>query len=80
MPNLSTVARHERSRSRDRFECCKLPPSSGRTRNPFGCRFSGSHLRYPDAMRATAIVQGKVVGFKLSPSLARAHRKNRTRR
>jgi hypothetical protein len=36
-----------------------------------------SPFAYPDVMRARAIVQGKVVRFKLSPSLARAHRKNR---
>ncbi len=28
-------------------------------------------------MYATALVQGKVVRFKLSPALARAHRENR---
>ncbi len=28
-------------------------------------------------MHATAIVEGKVVRFKLSPALARAHRENR---
>ena len=28
-------------------------------------------------MHATAVVDGKVVRFKLSPALARAHRKNR---
>jgi hypothetical protein len=28
-------------------------------------------------MQATAIVKGKVVRFKLSPALARAHRENR---
>jgi hypothetical protein len=32
---------------------------------------------YPDDMRGTAIVEGKVVRFKLSPALARAHRQNR---
>ena len=31
-------------------------------------------------MYATAIVQGKVVRFKLSPPLARAHRENRGKR
>ena len=34
-------------------------------------------VEYADDMRATAIVQGKVVRFELSPALARAHRKNR---
>lgn len=28
-------------------------------------------------MHATAIVEGKVIRFKLSPALARAHRENR---
>jgi hypothetical protein len=31
---------------------------------------------YADAMNATAVVGGKVVRFKLSPELARAHRQN----
>jgi hypothetical protein len=32
---------------------------------------------YADVMYATAVVRGKVVRFKLSPALARAHRENR---
>jgi hypothetical protein len=32
---------------------------------------------YAGIMHATAIVGGKVVRFKLSPALARAHRQNR---
>lgn len=32
---------------------------------------------YADVMYATAVVEGKVVRFKLSPALARAHRENR---
>ena len=32
---------------------------------------------YSDCMYATAIVNGKVVRFRLSPALARAHRENR---
>jgi hypothetical protein len=32
---------------------------------------------YADVMYATAVVGGKVVRFKLSPALARAHRQNR---
>jgi hypothetical protein len=32
---------------------------------------------YAGVMYATAIVGGKVVRFKLSPALARAHRQNR---
>jgi len=31
---------------------------------------------YVDVMYATAVVGGKVVRFKLSPALARAHRQN----
>jgi hypothetical protein len=34
---------------------------------------------YADVMYATAVVGGKVVRFKLSPALARAHRENRGR-
>jgi hypothetical protein len=32
---------------------------------------------YANAMIATAVIEGKVVRFKLSPALARAHRQNR---
>ena len=32
---------------------------------------------YADVMYATAVVGGKVIRFKLSPALARAHRQNR---
>lgn len=32
---------------------------------------------YADVMYATAIVEGKVIRFKLSAALARAHRENR---
>ena len=34
-------------------------------------------LAYSDHMYATAVVDGKVVRFRLSPALARAHRANR---
>lgn len=34
---------------------------------------------YAEIMYATAVVRGKVVRFKLSPALARAHRENRRR-
>ena len=57
------------------FECSKsaeFGPDSGMTAVAFlVIAFC------PDVMRATAIVQGKVVRFKLSPALARAHRQNR---
>ena len=36
-----------------------------------------SLFAYAGVMFATAIVEGKVVRFKLSPALARAHRQNR---
>ena len=36
-----------------------------------------SLFAYAGVMYATAIVEGKVVPFKLSPALARAHRQNR---
>ena len=36
----------------------------------------GGLIAYPDCMYATAVVDGKVVRFKLSPALARAHREN----
>jgi hypothetical protein len=32
---------------------------------------------YADVMYATAVVGGKVIRFKLSPALVRAHRRNR---
>jgi hypothetical protein len=32
---------------------------------------------YADVMYATAVVGGKIVRFKLSPALVRAHRQNR---
>ena len=38
-----------------------------------------SLFAYAGVMYATAIVEGKVVRFKLSPALARAHRQNRGR-
>ncbi len=37
-------------------------------------------LQYSDVMYATAVVAGKVVWFKLSATLARAHRDNRRKR
>ncbi len=36
-----------------------------------------SAIGYADVMYATAVVEGKVVRFRLSPALARAHRENR---
>jgi len=36
-------------------------------------------LGYFGTMYATAVVEGKVVRFKLSPALARAHRENRAK-
>lgn len=47
-------------------------PRSGR-RAPV----SVAAMAYAGVMYATAVVGGKVVRFKLSPALARAHRKNR---
>ena len=38
---------------------------------------SVSLFAYADVMHATAVVEGKVVRLKLSPTLARAHRENR---
>jgi hypothetical protein len=32
---------------------------------------------YADVMHATAVVGGKIIRFKLSPALVRAHRQNR---
>ena len=58
-----------------------LPP--GLTRPQPGLGGSQSSLvsvslfAYADVMYATAVVEGKVVRFKLSPALARAHRQNR---
>ena len=42
-----------------------------------GSLVSGVAFAYADVMYATAVVGGKVVRFKLSPALARAHRQNR---
>jgi hypothetical protein len=42
-----------------------------------GSLVSVAAFAYAGVMHATAIVGGKVVRFKLSPSLARAHRQNR---
>lgn len=38
---------------------------------------SAGLFAYADVMYATAVVEGKVVRFRLSPALARAHRENR---
>ena len=42
-----------------------------------GSLVSVAAFAYAGAMYATAVVGGKVVRFKLSPALARAHRQNR---
>ena len=42
-----------------------------------GSLVSVAAFAYADVMYATAVVGGKVVRFKLSPALARAHRQNR---
>jgi hypothetical protein len=42
-----------------------------------GSLVSVAAFAYGDVMYATAVVDGKVVRFKLSPALARAHRQNR---
>ena len=41
-----------------------------------GSLVSAAAFAYADVMYATAVVGGKVVRFKLSPALARAHRQN----
>ena len=38
---------------------------------------SAAFFAYAGVMYATAVVEGKVVRFKLSPALAKAHRRNR---
>jgi hypothetical protein len=48
----------------------------GEMRGP-GSLVSVAAFAYADVMYATAVVGGKVVRFKLSPALARAHRQNR---
>src|SRR5207253_10989256 len=48
----------------------------GRNASP-GSLVSLAPFAYAGVMHATAIVGGKVVRFKLSPALARAHRQNR---
>jgi hypothetical protein len=42
-----------------------------------GSLVSLAAFAYAGVMHATAVVRGKVVRFKLSPALARAHRQNR---
>ena len=42
-----------------------------------GSLVSVAAFAYAGVMHATAIIGGKVVRFKLSPALARAHRQNR---
>jgi hypothetical protein len=44
-----------------------------------GSLVSVTAFAYADVMYATAVVGGKVVRFKLSPALARAHRQNRAK-
>ena len=49
--------------------------------NPAGVQYrslvSAAAFAYADVMYATAVVGGKVVRFRLSPAMARAHRQNR---
>ena len=45
-----------------------------------GSLVSVAAFAYAGVMYATAVVGGKVVRFKLSPALARAHRQNRQNR
>jgi hypothetical protein len=70
------VGRHERARRPHCLECSKS--AEGLSGGRLSLLWS-SPLAQAGVMRATAIVQGNVVRFKLSPSLARAHRKNRDR-
>jgi hypothetical protein len=52
--------------------------STGGSRHFLHFRTVRNHsFGYADAMYATAVVGGRVVRFKLSPALARAHRENR---
>ena len=51
-------------------------PQPRRNARP-GSLVSVAAFAYADVMYATAVVGGKVVRFKLSPALARAHRQNR---
>ena len=51
--------------------------ASARTRWIMSSLVSVSLFAYSDVMYATAVVEGKVVRFRLSPALARAHRQNR---
>jgi len=56
----------------------RSPPSTSSRRNLSHCALvSISVFAYAEVMYATAVVEGKVVRFKLSPALARAHRENR---
>ena len=50
---------------------------AGRPREQERSLASVGLFAYAGVMYATAVVEGKVVRFKLSPALARAHRENR---
>ncbi len=56
-----------------------MPVQQPITNDPRQSVVSGGFFAYADVMYATAIVEGRVVRFKLSPALARAHRENRGR-
>lgn len=66
-----------------RYECSKLcrlhAHMTAGTRGTSSRRtlVSVSFFAYADVVYATVVVEGKVVRFKLSPALARAHRANR---
>ena len=57
--------------------CTAAIHGAGHLRERDGTLVSASVFAYADGMYATAVVDGKVVRFKLSPALARAHRENR---
>jgi hypothetical protein len=57
--------------------CTAAIHGAGPLRERDGMLVSARVFAYADGVHATAVVDGKVVRFKLSPALARAHRQNR---
>jgi hypothetical protein len=57
--------------------CTAAIHGAGRLRERNGTLVSASVVADADGMHVTAVVDKKVVRFKLSPALARAHRENR---
>ena len=84
--HFEMVSRRSHGRRRSRYSrtaafrsrgCTAAIHEAGHLREQDGTLVSASVFAYADGMYATAVVDGKVVRFKLSPALVRAHRENR---